>query len=195
MLKAIRECLDTGKAVEAIEAFLKSSEVAVYHQVQVDVQSQHIKSIAGGKKNNSSNEDAMSRRMGQLVKNLRNNANTSMLISSSGCIQSFLFQDEDVNIDENMSILAGCTDHNVIKYFFSLIEFALKMWGVYESKLEGMTKASLVEEAVINARTPAIKISHHNCSVFYEFSKGIGRNASKMNSPAGAKSDNSHAKN
>ena len=80
-----------------------------------------------------------------------------------------------------MSILAGRVDRNVVKDFSYLIEYALKMRTVYESKLEGMTKATLVEEAVINARTQAIKISKYNCSVFLEFNKGIGRTNSKIN--------------
>ena len=82
---------------------MKAAEVCVNHQVQVNVQSQHIESIAKGiflyadiiefnkflgKKNGSAiNDDAMSRRMGKFVKNVRANSNTSMLNSSSGFLQ------------------------------------------------------------------------------------------------------------
>ena len=75
------------------------------------------------------------------------------------------YQDDDVDIEAKLSIMAGRGDKDVISEFSDLIDHATNMRITYKSKLDGMSKHSLFREAQINSRLLGVKMTEFNTCV------------------------------
>ena len=67
-----------------------------------------------------------------------------MNMTQSNCqVNSGFYQDDDIDIDANLSIMAGRGDEDVISEFSDLIDHATNMRIVYKSKLDRNSRHSL----------------------------------------------------
>ena len=177
-----KETLDTAKCIANIESFLTTSELVVKHQLQLLITSKQLDQISRGlflyndlvdyekvkgRHNTTVRNDSMTNRMTNIVTNLRNNTHSSMMnMSQSNCqVSSGFFQEDDIDVDANLSILAGREDKNIISEFSDLIDHATNMRVIYKSKIDGMSKHSLYREAQINSRLLGVKMTEYNTSV------------------------------
>ena len=139
-----KEALDTGKCISNLENFLFTAELVIKHQLQILITAKQLDQISNalflhnditdynkfkGQKNLAVRGDSMTTKMSNLVDNLRHNTNSSMLnMSHTNCqIATGFYETDDIDIEANMSIMAGRGDKDIVSELTDLVEYAVNM--------------------------------------------------------------------